>query len=131
MADASHELRGPLAALRADLEISVTHPERTTWHDVAGDTLSDVERLQHLTEDLLLLARLDSHQERSHQPVDLTAIVTESTRANQHDDLELTLVGVDMPAIVDGDPEQLQRMIRNLIHNAEERTRVLRQKAAA
>lgn len=119
VADASHELRGPLAALRADLEISVTHPERTTWNDVARDTLSDVERLQHLTEDLLLLARLDSRQERSHQPVDLAAIVTESTRAIQRDDIELKLV-VDGPAIVDGDPEQLHRMVRNLMHNAEE-----------
>ncbi|MEY2523910.1 MAG: hypothetical protein QOJ66_2475 [Ilumatobacteraceae bacterium] len=120
VADASHELRGPLAALRADLEISVLHPERTTWSEVARDTLSDVERLQHLTEDLLLLARLDSHQERSHRPVDLAAIVTESTRAIQREDLELTLTGVDSPAIVDGDPEQLHRMIRNLMHNAEE-----------
>jgi signal transduction histidine kinase len=120
VADASHELRGPLAALRADLEISVTHPERTAWSEVARDTLGDVERLQHLTEDLLLLARLDSHQERSHQPVNLAAIVTESARAIKRDDVELILLGVDAPAIVDGDPEQLQRMIRNLIHNAEE-----------
>jgi signal transduction histidine kinase len=120
VADASHELRGPLAALRADLEISVTHPERTTWNDVARDTLSDVERLQHLTEDLLHLARLDSRQERSHQPVDLAAIVTESTRAIQRDDIEANLVGVEGPAMVDGDPEQLHRMVRNLMHNAEE-----------
>ena len=119
VADASHELRGPLAALRADLEISVTHPERTTWNDVARDTLSDVERLQHLTEDLLLLARLDSPQERSHQPVDLAEIVTESTRAIQRDDIELKLV-IDGPAMVDGDPEQFHRMVRNLVHNAEE-----------
>jgi signal transduction histidine kinase len=120
VADASHELRGPLAALRADLEISVTHPQRTAWHDVARDTLTDVERLQHLTEDLLLLARLDSHQERSSEPVDLAAIVMESTRAIQRDDLELNVVGVDAPAIVDGDPDQLHRMVRNLMHNAEE-----------
>jgi signal transduction histidine kinase len=120
VADASHELRGPLAALRADLEISVTHPERTTWNDVARDTLSDVERLQHLTEDLLLLARLDSPQERAHQPVDLAEIVTESTRAIQRDDIEVNLVGVDGRAMVDGDPEQFHRMVRNLMHNAEE-----------
>jgi signal transduction histidine kinase len=120
VADASHELRGPLAALRADLEISVTHPERTTWNDVARDTLGDVERLQHLTEDLLLLARLDSHVQRSHEAVDLAAIVTDSTRAIHRDDLEVTLVGIDGPAIVDGDPEQLHRMLRNIMHNAEQ-----------
>jgi signal transduction histidine kinase len=119
VADASHELRGPLAALRADLEISVTHPERTAWQDVARDTLSDVERLQHLTEDLLLLARLDSHQERSHEPVNLAAIITESVRAIHRDDVMLTLAGLDGPSTVDGDPEQLHRMVRNIMHNAE------------
>ena len=120
VADASHELRGPLAALRADLEISVTHPERTAWHDVARDTLSDVERLQHLTENLLLLARLDSHQQRPHQPVNLATVVAETARAIHRDDVELNVVGAKTPTIVDGDPEQLHRMIRNLVHNAEE-----------
>ncbi|MEP7202022.1 MAG: HAMP domain-containing sensor histidine kinase [Ilumatobacteraceae bacterium] len=121
VADASHELRGPLAALRADLEISVAHPDRTSWHDVARDTLSDVERLQHLTEDLLLLARLDARQQRPHQPVDLAEIVKDATRAAQRDDLAMSVTGGDVPAMVDGDPEQLYRMVRNVVHNAEER----------
>lgn len=120
VADASHELRGPLAALRADLEISVAHPDRTVWHDVARDTLSDVERLQHLTEDLLLLARLDAQPQRPHQPVDLVDIVTSATRDIRRDDVVVTTIGVDRPAIVSGDPDQLHRMVRNLIHNAEE-----------
>jgi len=120
VADASHELRGPLAALRADLEISVTHPEQTTWLDVARDTLSDVERLQHLTEDLLLLARLDSHQQRLRQPVDLAEILTEAAGGIRRDDLDLAVLGTETPVTVEGDPEQLHRMIRNLLHNAEE-----------
>lgn len=120
VADASHELRGPLAALRADLEISVTHPDQTVWHDVARDTLSDVERLQHLTEELLLLARLDSDQARPHEPVDLATVLTETARLTHRDDLELDVLGADEPAIVDGDPEQLHRMVRNLVHNAAE-----------
>ena len=78
VADASHELRGPLAALRADLEISVAHPDETSSPIVAVDTLSDVERLQHLTEDLLLLARLDAEQPGVGKVVDLTAVVTEA-----------------------------------------------------
>lgn len=118
--DASHELRGPLAALRADLEISITHPERTTWHDVARDTLGDVERLQHLTDDLLLLARLDAHQQRPHQPVDLAAVVAEALLGLRRDNLAVTARGVDTAATVDGDPDQLHRMVRNLLHNAEE-----------
>ncbi len=120
VADASHELRGPLAALRADLEISVTHPERTAWPEVARDTLSDVQRLQHLTEDLLLLARLDSHQQRSHQPVDLADIVAEAASGIRRDDVQVTMLGTTVPVILEGDPEQLHRMVRNLVHNAEE-----------
>lgn len=120
VADASHELRGPLAALRADLEVSVTYPDRTSWHDVARDTLSDVERLQHLTDDLLVLARLDAHQQRPHQPVDLAAIVAETTLALRRDDLTVSASGLDTVAMVNGDPDQLHRMVRNLLRNAEE-----------
>lgn len=120
VADASHELRGPLASLRADLEISVTHPQLTVWSDVARDTLGDVERLQGLTDDLLLLARLDSPTPRPHQPVDLAGIVTRAVLALRRDDLVVTTDVGDEPAIVDGDPDQLHRLVRNLVHNAEE-----------
>lgn len=120
VADASHELRGPLAALRADLEISVTHPDQTTWTDVARDTLGDVERLQHLTEDLLLLARLDAHQRRPQQAVDLAEVATKAIGSIRRDDVTIATTGLDAPALVRGDPEQLQRMMRNLVHNSEE-----------
>ncbi|CAN5603528.1 ATP-binding protein [soil metagenome] len=119
VADASHELRGPLAALRADLEISVTHPDQTTWTDVARDTLGDVERLQHLTDDLLLLARLDAQQHRPHQAIDLAAIAAEAIGTIRRNDVTIDTTGLDTPAHVRGDPEQLQRMMRNLVHNAE------------
>jgi signal transduction histidine kinase len=119
VADASHELRGPLAALRADLEISVTHPERTTWRDVARDMLSDVERLQHLTDDLLVLARIDNESPRPRRPVDLAHVVAEAVRAVRGQDLQVTSWGLDVSAIIDGDEDQLRRMVRNLIHNAE------------
>jgi signal transduction histidine kinase len=120
VADASHELRGPLAALRADLEISLAHPERTVWNDVARDTLGDVERLQNLTDDLLVLARTDDDLQRQHEPVDLTDIVVDGVQALRRDDIQVTTAGLDAPAVVEGDDAQLRRMVRNLIHNAEE-----------
>ena len=119
VADASHELRGPLAALRADLEISVTHPDRTDWIEVARDTLGDVERLEHLTDDLLLLARLDAHQHRPFRVVDLASIARETAATIRRADLTVTTAGLDAAVHVDGDADQLQRMMRNLIHNAE------------
>ncbi len=120
VADASHELRGPLASLRADLEISITHPDHTVWADVARDTLGDVERLQELTDDLLLLARLDTTGTRPHQPVDLAAIVTTAVLGVRRRDLLMTTDAPIGSAMVDGDPDQLHRMVRNLVHNAEE-----------
>ncbi len=120
VADASHELRGPLAALRADLEISISHPDRTMWQNVARDTLGDVERLQHLTDDLLVLARIDNELPQLPGPVDLAVIVVEALHALRRQDIQLTTVGLATPAITDGDDFQLRRMVRNLIHNAEE-----------
>lgn len=54
IADASHELRSPLASLRAQLEVSAAHPEGMDVRELATDSLADVQRLQDLTEDLLL-----------------------------------------------------------------------------
>jgi signal transduction histidine kinase len=120
VADASHELRGPLAALRADLEISVVHPDRTEWSAVARGTLEDVERLERLTNDLLLLARLDAAQPRPHRFVDISAIATAAARAVRRRDVDVTTAGVAPLAPVSGDPDQLHRMMRNLVHNAEQ-----------
>ena len=120
VADASHELRGPIAALRADLEISIDHPEHTPWRDVARDVLGDVDRLQHLAEDLLLLARLDADTQRAHRPVDLAAIAAGSVLDVRRSDITVISTGVGTPAPVSGDRDQLTRMVRNLVHNAEQ-----------
>ncbi len=121
VADASHELRGPLAALRADLEISLAHPDRADWPTTASDSLSDVERLQTLTEDLLTLARLDDARRANHQPVDLGDLVVEESAHLRRRDLEVQL-DVASGLVVDGDLAQLRRMVRNLIANAEQHT---------
>jgi len=123
VADASHELRGPLAALRADLEISVSHPDRTEWGKVALDTLGDVERLEHLTDDLLLLALLDAHSSPPRHPVDLSGIVGEAMRSIRRTDVTVSAEGLDVAAVVSGNADQLRRMTRNLIHNAEQHAR--------
>ncbi len=121
VADASHELRGPLAALRADLEISLAHPDRTDWPTTARDSLSDVERLQTLTEDLLVLARLDETRRNNHQPVDLANLIREQAAHLRRVDIDVELdLGSDL--VVEGDRDQLRRMLRNLLANAEQHT---------
>lgn len=60
-ADASHELRSPLTAMRGELEIALRRPrEADEYRRVVESTLEEVVRLSRITEDLLLLARSDS-----------------------------------------------------------------------
>ncbi|MCU1503018.1 MAG: Two-component system, sensor histidine kinase, partial [Ilumatobacteraceae bacterium] len=121
VADASHELRGPLAALRADLEISITHPQRTHWITVANDTLGDVERLQRLTEDLLTLARTDREPSQvDHERVDLADIAMGLVAEVRREDLVVAVHELASPAMLVGDEDQLRKLVRNLMHNSEE-----------
>jgi signal transduction histidine kinase len=59
VSDTAHELRSPIASIRAQLEVALDHPEGQDWQSTARDVHADVLRLARLAEDLLLLARLD------------------------------------------------------------------------
>ena len=76
--DASHELRTPIATLRAQLEVALTHPEHADWQAVATDANDEVLRMQRLVEDLLRIARLDDAPDESMrltEAVDLDDVV--------------------------------------------------------
>ncbi|MEZ5256740.1 MAG: HAMP domain-containing sensor histidine kinase [Ilumatobacteraceae bacterium] len=123
VADASHELRGPLAALRADLEISVTHPDRTEWTEIAPELLRDVERLQELTDDLLFLALLDARRSPERGAVDLGPLVTEALESIRRPELQTRFDLATEHVTVVGDRRQLRRAISNLVANAERHAR--------
>ncbi|WNV85575.1 HAMP domain-containing sensor histidine kinase [Umezawaea sp. Da 62-37] len=120
VADASHELRTPIAALRAELEIASAHPGLTDWPTVVDAALADTNRLQRLTTDLLLLARLDHHPHttRSEDTVDLTAVIHEAA-AHHRTRHVLTTELPDQPALVRGSRALLGRLPSNLLDNAE------------
>jgi signal transduction histidine kinase len=59
VSDTAHELRSPIASIRAQLEVALDHPSGQDWASTARDVHADVLRLARLAEDLLLLARLD------------------------------------------------------------------------
>ncbi len=66
-ADASHELRSPLTAMRGEIEVALRRPrEREEYVQVLESTLEEAERLSTLSEDLLTLARSDSATLRPH-----------------------------------------------------------------
>ncbi len=128
-ADASHELRTPLAALRADLEVALHYPDGTDWPSVIRGTLSDAERLEQLTEDLLLLADLDNGTPSTARPVELGVLTRKAAaQARRHAPAS---VQIDCPTsddvTVHGDARQLERLLRNLLDNAvrHARSRVL------
>jgi two-component system OmpR family sensor kinase len=127
IADASHELRTPVAVIRSHAEYA---------QRVGGDGLpsavsdalyriaSESDRMGHLVEDLLLLARLDSGRELERIDVDLTRIVLDAvsdarvTAADHQWRLELPEEEIH----VVGDPRALHQVLANLLANARTHT---------
>ena len=120
VADASHELRGPLTRLRSSLEVTIAHPDGVDPVTLSRELLGDTVELQKLVDDLLFLARSESGSlEVPHQPVDLDDLVLEEARRLR----ERGTVRVDVSAVSAartwGSADQLTRAVRNLSSNAE------------
>ncbi|MEV5873314.1 HAMP domain-containing sensor histidine kinase [Streptomyces sp. NPDC052101] len=116
VADASHELRSPIASLRTQLEVTEQHPELL---DVP-DLLHDVVRLQHLAADLLLLARLDAGESPAGTRVDLNAMIQEEVGQRAVSDRIAANVRVPAtPLETLGSRSQLARVLGNLLDNAQ------------
>ncbi len=120
ISDASHELRSPISTIRHQLEVAAAHPDGVGVGDLTRELFVESERMERLVEDLLLLARADEQAlAPRHQSVDLDdLLLAEAERLRRRGQ-----VGVDATGIsggqVTGDPGQLQRMVRNLVDNAE------------
>lgn len=115
--DAAHELRSPLASIRVQLEVGQRLGPDADWNDLIGDVLVDVDRLDRLVADLLALARLDeSAGSRRRVPVSLDALVGDLL--DSYADARVAVVGELQPVTVDGDPDALRRVARNLVDNA-------------
>ncbi|MGW4020006.1 sensor histidine kinase [Streptomyces sp. NPDC005009] len=113
VADASHELRSPIASLRTQLEVAAAHPELLDLDGAVEDTV----RLQHLAADLLLLARLDAGERPADARVDLSELAREEAAGR-------TGVTVDAePAEVTGSRGQLGRVLANLLDNGRRHAR--------
>ncbi len=126
VADASHELRNPLASIRGYAEL--TRRERdevpeTTSHAL-GRIESESERMSALVEDLLLLARLDSGPNLALTPTHLNEIVANAVSdaqvAGPDQAWSLTIPEDEVVAV--GDPFRLLQVITNLLANARTHT---------
>ncbi|WP_312871290.1 HAMP domain-containing sensor histidine kinase [Streptomyces lonarensis] len=121
VADASHELRSPIASLRTQLEVGAAHPELL---DLPG-AVKDTVRLQTLAADLLLLARLDAGERPvGSGRVELAELVAEQVdhrgAARNTADAPVTVTADRLePAAVPGSAGMVERVLVNLLDNAE------------
>ncbi|MDI3386041.1 HAMP domain-containing sensor histidine kinase [Streptomyces sp. B-S-A8] len=119
VADASHELRSPIASLRTQLEVGAAHPELL---DVPG-AVADTVRLQQLAADLLLLARLDAGERPGEARLDLAAFVREEVSQRAGDRVPVAVRAVDEGLELAGSRSQLGRVLGNLLDNAQRHAR--------
>jgi two-component system sensor histidine kinase QseC len=120
-ADAAHELRTPIAALRAQAEVALAADETQRRHALEG-VIAGCDRVAHLIGQLLTLARLDPAGTVSPLgTADLAVVAREvaATHAQAALDRGLELsVEAPVAAIVAVEPALLQILLRNLVDNA-------------
>jgi signal transduction histidine kinase len=123
VADASHELRSPLATIHANVDLlaAVGLPDDAV--NSVGRIHRESVRMARLVEDLLLLARVDDHGLRlRREDVDLDDLVYAERERVAVEHPALRVLGGVEPVRVSGDPHALQRVLRNLVDNATRHT---------
>jgi signal transduction histidine kinase len=119
--DASHELRAPLTAIQANLELVQRRPQMppAELQEATAEALRESRRLASLVEQLLTLARADAGIPLRRQRVDLDRVVLETLAEaryllkGQHLDIEHL-----EPTVIAGDPDRLKQVLLILCHNA-------------
>jgi hypothetical protein len=128
IADASHQLRTPLAILRGEIDLMMSR-ERSPqeMRDFLSSASQEIDHLSKMVQDLLLLARVDAGQQSlSLEPVRLDEIILDSVaRLKPALEQKQIRVRVDLPEMSDdtqgleiqGDPDLLRALFHNLIEN--------------
>lgn len=120
VSDASHELRTPIAIIRHELEVGLMSDDDVQLREIVGEVLEEDLRMQRLVDDLLLIARRsgrDGEAPRTKRSlVDLDDLALNEAHRVRTD---TTVVTSGLSAgQVRGDPDQLARVVRNLLDNA-------------
>jgi two-component system, OmpR family, sensor histidine kinase CiaH len=125
VADASHDLRTPLAIMKAEFEVELKRADLDqATRPVLVSGLEEVDRMSGMVEDLLTLSRIDAHQETlAREPLDLAELARQAV-------IELSALaaagGVSLSADAAGDAsavgdtEHVRRALRNVLRNAVE-----------
>jgi signal transduction histidine kinase len=120
--DAAHELRSPVAAIRAQAEVAVAHPDPALADETLRAVAVEAERLSALLADLLALARADAGQRAPATAVDVVAAVRAAIvrcgGARTEGDDPVVRVVAPAPALVAASPREVGQVLDNLLSNA-------------
>ena len=118
VADASHELRSPLAAMQTTLDVGLAYPDRAPWPEIAARASEQSHRLAQLLEKLLALAKSDEQTSAGRrQDVDIDALLHNVVAGTVTDHVDIT-VNLAGDAVVSADRVHLERVFRNVLENA-------------
>ncbi len=122
-ADASHELRSPLMAIKASSQVAMRYPEgmRPSDADEFRAIAQSAERMTRLTEDLLMLARMDKKLKVTWENINLTELLQHLVNQLQPQAVAKELTLIYQPSssqMIKGNSEQILRLFTNLIENA-------------
>jgi signal transduction histidine kinase len=122
VAAAAHELRGPLSAMRTNLEVKLRRVRSAEeYRDALGVALAETERLTALSEHLLILARYERGVGLAMQAdLPLAPLLRRAADEVQKSTGGEVLVEVPADLTLEGDPIALERMVANLARNAVE-----------
>ncbi|MET0663208.1 MAG: ATP-binding protein [Ilumatobacteraceae bacterium] len=115
VADASHELRSPVAASIVQLEVALARPDEVDWTASAGAVLAEQQQLGRLIDDLLALSRLDEDGVGTVTDVDLDDVI--AAEAARPRAVVVDVVRCDAVR-VQGSPALMTRLVRNVLDNA-------------
>jgi two-component system, OmpR family, sensor kinase len=120
--DASHELRTPLATLRGEIDLALTRRRDAAELEASlRSAQEDVERLQRLTDDLLLLARTRGGRIPVHRVETSLAVLLARTIHTVESQAAAAGVAIEVDAPdepVTLDPDRMEQALRNLLENA-------------
>jgi signal transduction histidine kinase len=122
LADAAHELRTPLTVARGQLELLADERNGGVTRRSLAVATEELDRMAHIVEDLLLLARLDEGLQLEREPVEVELVLREAllrTMLLAHRD---TRIEAEAGLYALADPQRLLQAVTNLVRNAVEHT---------
>ena len=123
IADTAHQLRTPVAGLKAHIELALRETDFTQVQRALGHVYTSAERLSRLVSQLLSLARNEPHNVVANfQPFDLNQVALRATQDwvphAYRKNIDLGFEGADRPVPLNGEAVRVTEMINNLVDNA-------------